>query len=521
MNATRCIPPALLLTACLVTALPAPTLAGTETVAAAQAAETVSNPEALEALATRLDAQIRQMQHLEETLAQQKEALEAQQALIAAQKQELEQQQILLQAMNAQISQIEQTTTTALQEGDNRFLERLDYLEQRLNDEPEDPLAALADPAFPGSWRIPGTNAAMRIGGYVKLNIINSFDPLLPRDRFIVGGIPPKGNVVEGAEKGAVLTVQQSRVNLDLRDNTEKGMLRAFVEGDFAGNGETFRLRHAFGQFGQFLAGQTWSTLMDQSSRPEELDFEGINGMVNVRQPQIRYFPRIGRNLNLRVALEDPSPDITGGEGATTLWDVIVSLDWSRSDLLLGEFFDGWTMRSAFISRQIKARPLDESSVEKAGGWGFTGSGTIPIKILDERDKFFWQLTYGKGIGRYINDLGTIGGSDAIVAPDGSLKALPVFAGYLSYQHWWSERWRSNATFSWVKVDAFGFQSSEEYLEQFGAPYERTLRATANLLFNPVPRLELGAEILWGERKNADGTRGSASQLQVSARYLY
>ena len=46
-------------------------------------------------------------------------------------------------------------------------------------------------------------------------------------------------------------------------------------------------------------------------------------------------------------------------------------------------------------------------------------------------------------------------------------------------------------------------------------------RAGVNLLFTPVRRLEVGAELLWGERKNSDDTSGSASQLQLSVRYLY
>jgi hypothetical protein len=475
----------------------------------------------LDALAARLDQQLKDLEALQATVAIQQAALSEQQQLINAQQTHLEEQQRLLQDMNAQLSQFQETTTSTLQEGDVLLTERLEFLEQRLNEEPEDPLAALADESFPGSWRVPGTNAAMRIGGYVKMNIVNSFDPLVTRDRFIVGTIPPVDEIVEGAEKGAVLTVQQSRVNLDLRDKTSKGMLRAFVEGDFAGSGETFRLRHAYGQFGSMLAGKTWSTFMDLGASPEEIDFEGINGRINVRQSQLRFFPQIGKNLNLRIAAEDPAPDISGGEGANTLWDLIISLDWSNTDILQGSFFEGWSARTALIGRQIKARQFDSSEVEKEGGWGITASGEIPFTRFGENDHLLWQLTAGEGIGRYINDLGTVGGSDAIFSPDGELLALPVFAGYLSYQHGWNERWRSNATLSWVSVDTYGFQSSPEYVETFGAPYERTLRASLNVLFNPVRRLELGAELLWGERKNANDTRGDATQLQVSARYLY
>jgi hypothetical protein len=407
-------------------------------------------------------------------------------------------------------------------EKSNELQQRLDALERRVREVPEDPMASMGDASFPGAWRIPGTNAAIRIGGFAKMNIVSSFDPLVTRDRFIVGSIPPEGEVVEGAEEGVALTARQSRVNLDLRDQTEIGSLRAFVEGDFAGEGNTFRLRHAFGQFRSMLAGQTWSTLMDLGSSPEELDFEGINGRINARQPQLRFFPKIGDKFNLKIALEDPRPDVSGGAGLSEVPDLVIGID-NVARGLLGwmERQEDWDVRAAVIGRQIKARAFDIGEKKSVTGWGVTVSGRIPMSFLDARDQFFWQLNYGEGIGRYINDLGTLGGQDAIFAPNGDLKPLPVFAGYVSYQHWWSGKWRSNATFSWVDVDTFDFQETPAYVDQFGAPYESTLRASINLLFNPVPRVETGAELLWGERRNANDTKGDASQLQLSVRYLY
>lgn len=126
---------------------------------------------------------------------------------------------------------------------------------------------------------------------------------------------------------------------------------------------------------------------------------------------------------------------------------------------------DGWNARAALIGRQIRARAADVGEKKKVTGWGVTASGGIPMNWWTEKDRLLWQLSYGEGIGRYINDLGTLGGYDAIFAPNGDLKVLPVFAGYLSYQHWWTPRWRSNTTFSWVEVDAYDFQSSPAYVE--------------------------------------------------------
>ena len=124
---------------------------------------------------------------------------------------------------------------------------------------------------FVGSLRLPGTRAALRIGGFVKATMVDSFDPLEVNDRFIVGAIPvsDEGSPVEAQ---AALTANQSRLNFDLREPTDFGILRAFIEGDFDGGdgGGQFRLRHAFGQWKRVLAGKTWSAFYDAQAAPAE-----------------------------------------------------------------------------------------------------------------------------------------------------------------------------------------------------------------------------------------------------------
>ncbi|MFC1796308.1 hypothetical protein ACFL1V_04355, partial [Pseudomonadota bacterium] len=96
-------------------------------------------------------------------------------------------------------------------------------------------------------------------------------------------------------------------------------------------------------------------------------------------------------------------------------------------------------------------------------------------------------------------------------------------AGFLSYQHAWASKgwfmkdWpgimRSNFTLSWIDVDNYKFQD--------GKDYRQTWRASANLLYFPTQNLRLGGELLWGLRKNKDGSEGTAMQLQLSARYNF
>ena len=386
-----------------------------------------------------------------------------------------------------------------------------------------DPANTTYDPNFPGAWYLPGTTAAMKVGGYVNLSIVNSFDPMLIPDRFIVGSIPREGESATGATEGTQVSAQQTRMNLEYREQTTMGEIRAFVEGDFQGNGDTLRLRHAFGQFRTILAGKTWSTFMDNNAQPEEVDVEGINGQVLLRNSQIRWSPHFGETFNMKLALEDPATDIYDGEGQRGAFDLVASLE--RVPLgALGM----WNYRVGAILRDLSAiETVDGIQVsgetKDTTGWGFTTGGRQPLTWWAEDDFLLWQVTYGEGIGHYINDLGTVGGGDAVFDPEGKLRALPVFSGYVSYMHRWPLTrgffsglpgvMRSSFTLSWVDINNFDFQDDTDY--------NQTLRASMNIMYNPTKNIQTGVEFLWGQRKNKDGSKGTASQLQFAMRYIF
>ena len=274
----------------------------------------------------------------------------------------------------------------------------------------EDPSNTTYDPDFPGAWHLPGTTAAMKIAGYVNLALVNSFDPMLISDRFIVGSIPPEGQNIPGAKSGTDVTANQTRINYEVREETANGTLRAFIEADFEGDGDTFRLRHAFGQYYWALAGKTWSTLMDLESQPEEVDFEGINGMILSRQAQLRMFPTFGESMSFKLSLEDPRTDVINGVGARGHPDVVMSVD----RVPLGQIgLSDWNSRVAFILRDLQADQTnpgeDRSAAADTFGWGITTSGKKPFHFWGNEDFMLWQLTYGKGVGRYLNDLATDG----------------------------------------------------------------------------------------------------------------
>ena len=360
---------------------------------------------------------------------------------------------------------------------------------------------------FVGSVRLPGTRAALRIGGFVKATTVNSFDPLEVTDRFIVGSIPVRDED-SAAEAEAAITADQSRLNFDLREPTDYGVLRAFIEGDFDGgdNGGQFRLRHAFGQWNRVLAGQTWSAFVDTDATPEEIDFEGLNGRVNVRQAQVRLFPKIGERYEFELSAEDPNPLVDNGDGVTRFPDIVATarLNWgNRLHFKVGGLY-----------RQVRANWDDAPrSTEKQTGWGLQVSGRFDAGWFDERDSILFQVNGGKGIGRYINDLRSVGDFDGVFDANGNLELIDVVSGYVSGQHWWGQTMRSNLTFGFVSLNNPGFVADDFY--------KKTFRISGNLMWSPTPRITLGGELLWGQRENEDGAEGNASQVQFAARYNF
>src|SRR5512145_1920233 len=104
--------------------------------------------------------------------------------------------------------------------------------------------------------------------------------------------------------------VRQTRLGVKSTTPTKYGELKTQFEFELFGTGvdagqTTFRLRHAYGELGQFGAGQTWSPFMDIDVFPNSLEYWGPNGMVFFRNVQVRWMPLQGRNA-VTIALERP-----------------------------------------------------------------------------------------------------------------------------------------------------------------------------------------------------------------------
>jgi len=140
-------------------------------------------------------------------------------------------------------------------------------------------------PDFEGGLIIFGPDVAMKIGGYVKADFIQDFNPINETDTFVTTSIP----VGAPQRTNSRFHARQTRLSFDTRWASDEQTVQIFVEGDFFSDGDRYRLRHGYGEVGRLLVGQTWTTFTDVAAAPATLDFEGSLSSVNRRQAQARW----------------------------------------------------------------------------------------------------------------------------------------------------------------------------------------------------------------------------------------
>ena len=469
------------------------------------APETKASPPSLEELLHLIEVQRKLIEEQRVRLEQLMKLLETQAADLEARREEIEALKLQIESMTRRLDEL-QSELPAL-EAQRALEERLKRVEEGAQKAPELPPDVVSAGDFPGSIRIPGTDAAIKFGGRVRVAVVATLDPLGSGDRFLTNSIPVDA-IVDFPDQQTNINANTSRLNFELRTPTGAGQMRAFIEADFFGDGNTFRMRHAYAQFRGIIFGQTWSTFSDPAANHEDLDFEGVSSENLTRQPQIRYTWIPKERFTFAAAIETPEVSVTGGIGSDVVPDLVGQFKWKFKEI--------GHLQMAAVAREIRAAPLsDTDDFEREAGWGVGLSGVLPFYRWNLTDRFVFQVNGGVGVARYINDLDDLGGQDGVFDPvTGDFEVLPAWGWYVDYEHMW-KRWqrirdmnlRSSIIWSVVAVNNTDFQPDDAY--------HLTQRLGVNLIYSPIQRIDMGLEYIYGSRENKNGEKGEAEQVQV------
>ena len=333
-------------------------------------------------------------------------------------------------------------------------------------------------------------------GGRIKLDVIRDFDPIGSEDSFDPRTIPVDGS--EGTN--SQVHARETRLSLDMRGPLEGNELRMYVEIDFYGSGNVLRLRQAFGSYKGLMAGQAWSTFVDDANFPNTIDFESPMAFPSIRQAQARFTTKLGAKASWSVAVEDNKSSIT------TPTDVPGKAEYSMPDLTTRVRFEGsrgHVFASGFLGR-ARFRPTEGDS-DDVTLWGSLLSGRV--KTFG-RDYAYGQFTFGDGVGRYR------GGVTAVPDTNGELQAVGLAAFMAGYDHYWTPRLTSNVVFSVTSTP------DEAY---YAATFNKEINYGAvNLLYWFLPdRAWAGVEYLYGRRKLVGGEEGDANRIQFAVRFNF
>ncbi len=372
---------------------------------------------------------------------------------------------------------------------------------------------AQADAGHP--FKLPGSDTSLTLGGYAKLDALwsdRSAGVDSVGDQIFSPGLIPIGPA--GRKRDQVtLHARQSRLWLGTSTPTARGELRTYLEGDFFGadgnestsNAHGFRLRHAYGVLGKLLAGQTWTNFFDERTYPETLDFGGAAGQIFVRQAQVRWTePLAGGSWS--VAAENPESVLAVPGGAAPFRS-----DNDHAPDLTARLKLGW--RGASYSLGVLARRIavDSATLPAASDsrWGGAVSlgGIVPA---GGQDDLRFALNAGNAIGRY-QELGFF--PDGYGAADGRLRLARQTSGFVAFRHFWAPGLRST-----LELSAASSSPPD------GTPdgVNRSDRSQhLNLVWSPIAAVNLGAELIHGERTVVGGDDGRLSRVQFSAQYLF
>ena len=361
---------------------------------------------------------------------------------------------------------------------------------------------------FPASWPMFGTDTRMKIGGYIKADFVADFDGTLDPRQFLMRTIPVEGMPEYGGDPYVDFFANDTRFDLDIRRIIPGAVpLRGYIEGDFFTPDDKFRLRQAYITAGDFIIGQTWTNLSFLEAIPIMIDFAAGDALFGGRAAQIRYTSTLNDHWQLAVSAEElqflgiqNSNDLPGK--ATTQWPLFAA----RADYN----YDGGIVSFGASIGQLHWDGFEDEPSDSAVQLAFLVGGR---QNIGDRAFMTYHLTYTEGAGENIM---AFAGTDAnaILEADGTLTTFPSFAAVLGFGYDWSPTLTTQGSYAYGVLDT----------PEARGPFELKTGGIGhlNIIWSPKQgNFSTGAEIMYGKTRVQNDATGTATRLQLMAKYSF
>ena len=374
-----------------------------------------------------------------------------------------------------------------------------------------------------GFYYIPGTDICLRVGGYVYLETG-------VKGANAVANIYGSNDGIINADYNYMNWRTSARVNLDARQNTAYGTLRAFMS-----TGGNFNANHtnitswdaAYIQFAGFTWGYTNSFFSFAGpgytvTASPMTDWSWINLFA--------YTAQLGNGLTASLSVEDPRGRRAGINSfavQNTAGGVVFTGAGSAANAYGGswapEVVGNINVTQAWGRAQIMAalHQVKPNSVLQNFGadseWGWAVGAGVEIKTPqtgNPNNSWIIQGAYTEGAVDYIGynssptagnvafALATFSGNGPIFAVNdavtnavtGSLELTEAWSVYTAYRHYWTPMLRTAFTFGYLEID----ESASVPLVFLQGKLD-VMQVGVGTVWSPVAGLDLSLDVVWSD----------------------
>ncbi|WP_027966406.1 DcaP family trimeric outer membrane transporter [Halomonas halocynthiae] len=347
-----------------------------------------------------------------------------------------------------------------------------------------------------------------KVYGYVQLDAAYTDGNKMDAASGFTPFVDIRPNNIDGSDGNFDMGAYTSRIGLRTTTPTSNGPVTVVLEGDFHDDGGPgFRVRHAYGEWNGFLAGQTWTNFSGFVGLTPTVDFTGPVGRPNPgRLAQLRY-----TTGGFSVALEDPD-GFNVGEGILSGTSGVKQSRLPNLTARYTQSIDAFTYEIGGLAREIGYDIAADNNY--AFGWGVNASASY---------KFASGITlrgavaHGDGIGGYLffnpGGAGYIksGGKIETIKATSATTGITIPAG------------PGNVNLSYAMVQA----DMDETAGLTPAPpntlygYDRYDSVFLNYIWSPTEHVSYGVEVGYHQAEQPSGTKGDITRVQGMIRYTF
>ncbi|SEI11961.1 DcaP family trimeric outer membrane transporter [Paracoccus alkenifer] len=277
--------------------------------------------------------------------------------------------------------------------------------------------------------------------------------------------------------------------------DTDYGKLRFNIEADFFGANNNLRIRHAYGQLGNWTLGQTWSTFSVLNEAPAVWDFNGPAGPASFRVPLIRYSQDFGTGSNITASIEE---------------DYKTYADRPAFALAASHKMDMGSIRVAYINRKL------DHGAGTVTGWGANIGAT-----LKPWEGGLLQASYTRGEG-ISSIMGFSGGAGQQVTAPATQTFFDVDAAGNAvemdgYNFAISHKVRPDLSV----LAAYGSQKYDSFAGERVTDTRKLQSVHVGGKYNLMDNVALGGEVIWEKRKQFNSQTVDNTRLHLSATFEF